>query len=309
MDQVDTEPLLFGGSSHPELVQAIMRHTKVRIGSMRTERFPDGEISLEVLENVRGLPVFILQSLAHKPNEFLFELMIAADAFKRASARKVIAVIPYLAYCRQDRKDKPGAPISARLVADLLKEAGVEHIVGVDFHSEQVQGFFDIPVEELHGRTLLIEAVKQDRFENGIVVAPDMGNVKNARAFAKGLGVDFAVVDKRRINAFDVEASQVVGDVKGKNVLLADDMCSTGATLVSAAKACQEKGAKQIFAAVTHCLLTKDGADLLEKSPIDRLYVTDSVKIDNDARRLKALRVVSIAPLLGDLLLTLSTEF
>lgn len=293
------DAVLFAGSSHPKLAEAIAKSSGVSIGSMQSTHFPDGETFLEIMESVRGKQVFVLQTIAHRPNDYLMELLIAADALKRASAKEIIAVVPYFGYCRQDRKDRPRVPITAKLVADLLARAGVTRLIVMDLHAEQVQGFFDIPVDHLSARALLAEAIKKDGIEPGIIVAPDIGSIKIARAFSEELGVDFAVVDKHRLNASSVEVHGLIGDVKGKDVLLADDMCSTGSTLVSAAKACHEKGAKRIIAAVTHGLFIGPAVEWIQQSPIDVIYVADTIRLNENAKNLKSLRSVPTADLFG----------
>lgn len=291
--------VLFSGRSHPRLAKAIAESSGVPLGQMLSTTFPDGETFLEVKESVRGKQVFVVQTIAHHPNDFLIELLIAADALKRASAKEIIAVVPYFGYCRQDRKDRPRVPITAKLVADLLAAAGVTRLIVMDLHADQVQGFFDIPVDHLTARFLLTEAIKRDGFTNGILVAPDIGSIKIARAFSEELGVDLAVVDKSRISATQVEVNRIIGDVEGKDVLLADDMCSTAGTLVSAAKACHEKGAKSVIAAATHGLFTGNAVSMIEQSPIERLYVADTIELQESAKSLKALRSVPTAGLFG----------
>lgn len=295
-------PLLFSGSSHPSLTLGIAECSGISVGLMDRSTFPDGEISLEIAESVRGKRVVFVQTLAHAPNEYLMELLIAVDALKRAQAKEIIALIPYFGYCRQDRKDRPRVPITAKLVANLLTTAGVTRLVVMDLHAEQVEGFFDIPVDHLKAHSLLAKAVQEYGFRGGVVVAPDLGSVKIARAFAEELGVDFAVVDKHRLNATSVEALSLIGDVKDKDVLLADDICSTGSTLVSAAKACQEKGAKRIFAAVTHGLFVGSALELIENSPIEAFFVADTIALSDQAKKLKAIRLVPVAGLFGQAL-------
>lgn len=302
MASAESNAVIFSGSSHPHLAKAISQSSAIPLGGMKSTYFPDGETFLEIEESVRGKSAFVVQSIAHHPNEFLMELLIAADALRRASAKEIIAVIPYFGYCRQDRRDRPRVSITAKLVANLLSQAGVTRLIVMDLHAEQVEGFFDIPVDHLRAQPLLVQAVKNDGFDNGIVVGPDLGSIKIARRFSEGLGVDFAVVDKQRISASVTQTMNLIGDVKGKDVLLADDMCSTGSTLVSAAKACQEKGAKRISAAVTHGLFVDPCMELLEQSPIDVLYVADTIELNENAKKLKILRSVSVAGLFGQAL-------
>lgn len=291
--------VLFSGTSDPRLAGEISRFSGIPLGQLSCERFPDGEISLELLESVRGKHVYLFQSVAIRPNEYWMELLILADALRRASAKSIIAVMPYFGYCRQDRKDKPRVPITAKLMANLLTQAGVTRLVTMDLHAEQVQGFFDIPVDHLYGRSLLIEAVKKEGFKNGIVVAPDIGSVKIARAYAEDLGVDFAVIDKHRISSSQVEVQNLIGDVKGKDVLLADDICSTGGTIVSAAKACHEKGANRIFAAVTHGLFVGDAVRKIDESPIEIFFAADTIPLRAALMGWNKLRPVSCAELIG----------
>lgn len=295
----EANAVLFSGASHPKLTEAIAKSSGVPLGALESSEFPDGETFLEIKESVRGKQVFVLQTIAHRPNDYLMELLIAADALKRASAKEIIAVVPYFGYCRQDRKDRPRVPITAKLVANLLAKAGITRLIAMDLHADQVQGFFDIPVDHLSARILLSDAIKKDGFEPGVIVAPDVGSIKIARAYSEELNIDFAVVDKHRVSASSVEVHGLIGDVKGKDVLLADDMCSTGSTLVSAAKACHEKGAKQIIAAVTHGLFIGPAIELLEQSLIDVIYVADTIELSENAKKLKKLRSVPTADLFG----------
>lgn len=291
--------LLFSGTSYPDLAKEIAGSLKVSLGKAHIDRFPDGEISLQILENVRGRDVFVLQTMALDPNNLLLELLIMIDALKRASAKSVAAVIPYFGYARQDRKDKPRVPITAKLVANLLVNAGATRVMTMDLHAEQLQGFFDVPVDNLYARPLMVEALKQLNLKDLLVVAPDIGSVKLARAYAAQMEVDFAIVDKHRRSPREVEVVTVIGDVKGKDVLLADDLCSTAGTLVSAAKACREKGAQRIFAAITHGLFVGDAIAKLEQSPIEAIYVADTIPSTEDTRGFKKLRRVSVAGLFG----------
>lgn len=295
----DENAVLFAGASYPKLAKDIARSSGIPLGLMQSTTFPDGETFLEIMESVRGKQVFVVQTIAHHPNDYLMELLIAADALKRASAKEIIAVIPYFGYCRQDRKDRPRVPITAKLVANLLAKAGFTRLVTMDLHADQVQGFFDIPVDHLSARMLIAAAVRKDGFDPGVIVAPDVGSIKIARSFSEQLGVDFAVIDKHRLSASEVEVHSLIGDVKDKDVLLADDMCSTAGTLVSAAKACHEKGAKRIIAAVTHGLFIDPAVELIEQSPIDVIYVADTIMLNDSAKKLKALRTVPTADLFG----------
>jgi len=277
MTQKDSSYLIFAGSSHEELALKIASELRVDLGLIHRETFPDGEIGIQIQENVRGKDVFLLQSLALRPNHYLMELLMMADALKRSSARSISAVLPYFAYSRQDRKDKPHVPIAAKLVANLLEKSGITRILTMDLHTEQMQGFFDIPVEHLYARPLFIKEFKKLGLNDLIVVSPDVGSNKRAREFAEDLHVDLAIVDKHRLDSTHVAIDAFIGEVKGKNVVLVDDMCSTGATLKMAALACRKSGAKSVVAVVTHGLFVQE--DGLKTSGIDRIYVTDTVPV------------------------------
>lgn len=296
MQKIDESILLFAGSSHPVLAKEIAESLGIQLGKVTLERFPDGEISLQILENVRGRDTFVFQTVALDPNNYLMELLIMIDALKRASARSIAVVMPYFGYCRQDRKDKPRVPITAKLVANLLVNAGATRILTMDLHAGQLQGFFDIPVDNLHGRAALIAALTKES-QNFVVVAPDIGSVKLARSYANTLGSELAVIDKNRLNATHVDAVNVIGDVKGKDVLLADDLCSTAGTLVSAAKACREKGANRIFAVTTHGLLVGNAVEKIEKSPIEALMISNTIPSTDRLKNCTKVRAISVAAL------------
>jgi ribose-phosphate pyrophosphokinase len=274
----DRSIALFAGTSHPELAEQIARELKIRLGKIQIETFPDNEIGVHILENVRGRDVFVLQTIARHPNLYLMELLIIVDALKRASARSITAVVPYFGYARQDRRnldDKGGrVPITAKLVANMLEKAGVSRLLTMDLHAEQIQGFFDIPVDNLFARPLLVEAAKEEGWSKSVVVAPDIGSIRLARAFAENLKVEYAIVDKRRVNAKRVEANALIGDVQGKNVLLVDDICSTGGTLTRASWVCKKFGAKAIRAIATHGLMVTAA---FEESAIEKMVVTNTI--------------------------------
>jgi ribose-phosphate pyrophosphokinase len=298
MAENDSTAILFTGSSHPCLAEEVANLLGVKLGQMVLDRFPDGEISLQIMENVRGRDVFVMQSVALDPNNYLMELLIMIDSLKRASAQSIAVVLPYYGYCRQDRKDRPRVPITAKLVANLLQNAGANRVLTMDLHTDQLQGFFDIPVDNLYARPSIIDAVRQDLDVNNlVVVTPDIGSVKLAKAFARQLGVDFAIVDKHRCDSTHVKVVTLIGDVKGKDVLLADDMCSTAGTLVSAAKVCQEKGANRIYAAVTHGLFVGDAVHKIEKSPIEVLYMSNTIPYTKRFENSTKFHSVSVANL------------
>ena len=240
-------------------------------------RFPDGEIFVKIVENVRGEDLFIVQSVSVEPNEYLMELLIMIDAAKRASADRITAVLPYYGYARQDRKDQPRVPITAKLVANLLAAAGADRILCVDLHAQQIQGFFDIPMDHLYASPVIVKYLRSMKLDNLVVVSPDAGGLKMADAYAKLLDAGIALVGKQRKSAEDVEANHLVGDVEGCNTLLVDDMTSTAGTLTAAAALLEKAGAKSIRAAVSHSLLTQKGIDRLKDSPIVELVTTDTV--------------------------------
>ncbi|MBS0648975.1 MAG: ribose-phosphate pyrophosphokinase [Verrucomicrobia bacterium] len=292
----DRSFVLFAGTSHPELATQIARELKMRLGKIQIETFPDNEIGVHLLENVRGRDVFVLQTIARHPNLYLMELLIIVDALKRASARSITAVVPYFGYARQDRKnlnDQGGrVPITAKLVADMLEKAGVARVLTMDLHAEQIQGFFDIPVDNIFARPLLLEAAREEGWSKSVVVAPDIGSIRLARDFAGNLKVDYAIVDKRRVTAKRVEAGALIGDVQGKNVILVDDICSTGETLTKASWVCKKFGAKAIRAVVTHGLLI---GSAFEESAIEKMFVTNTVPLPKGSN--PKIEAVTVAPL------------
>jgi ribose-phosphate pyrophosphokinase len=288
---------IFTGNANRRLAQAISSHLKSPIGDADVSRFEDGEVSVKFNENIRGTDVFIVQSTG-APAENLMELLVMLDAAKRASARRVTAVLPYFGYARQDRKDQPRAPISAKLVANLITIAGADRALTMDLHSAQIQGFFDIPFDHLYAAPVLIECFAKKAIPNLMVVAPDIGSVKMARAYAKRLGAEQGLVDKRRPKPDSVEIMNIIGDVKGKNVILFDDVVTTARTLCQAAEAIRNAGAEDIYAGVTHGVFGPGSLDRIQASPIKQLMITDSV---NHGGLLPPNVVeLSIAPLLGE---------
>jgi ribose-phosphate pyrophosphokinase len=295
-----TTPIIFSGSSHPALGQEVAILLGTTLGKRDLHLFPDNEIFVEILEDVQGRRVFVLQTLGSDPNFHLMELFIILDALKRASAASITAILPYYGYARQDRLDKRGVPITAKLVANLLTCAGTNQLITVDLHSEQIEGFFDIPVHHLVSRTLLIPYCASLYLENLVVVAPDKGAIKIASDYAKQLNVPIALIEKERIDSFRVEMRLFVGDVKGKTVLLPDDMCSTAGTLVNAAQVCAQLGAKRIIAVVGHGLFIENAIDRIEESPLEMLITTNTIPIAEKVHAHPKIRVVSIAPLLAE---------
>ncbi len=289
---------IFTGNANPRLAQSICDHLGVPLGDVTVSRFEDGEVSVRFNENIRGGDVFIVQSTG-APAENLMELLIMLDAAKRASARRVTAVMPYFGYARQDRKDQPRAPISAKLVANLITVAGADRALTMDLHSAQIQGFFDIPFDHLYAAPVLIEYFAKKKIPNLLVVAPDIGSVKMARAYAKRLGADLALVDKRRPRADAVEILNIIGDVKGKNAVLFDDVVTTGGTLSQAAMAVRDRGALEVYAGVTHGVFSELTTSRIESSVISELVVTNTVR--HDAVQLPSkVTELSVAALLGE---------
>lgn len=291
--------IIFSGTSHPSFSAELAQYLGLKLGQVSFEPFPDGEIYVQIQDNVRGRDVFVVQSVARHPNHYLMELLIMIDALKRASAKSIVAVIPYFGYSRQDRKDKPRVPISAKLVADLLVTAGATRVLTMDLHAGQIQGFFDVPVDNLYGRPMLGEAVAKMGVKDLVVMGPDLGAIKIARAYANHLGAEFAVMDKRRVSTEVVEISSIIGDVKGRDVLLVDDMCSTGGTLVRAAEVAKEGGARRVFAAFTHGLLVGEAIEKLTGSCIEKIFMTNSVPLHEEQESEK-IEVVSVANLFGE---------
>jgi len=283
--------MLFSGSSYKELARQISQHGKIEQGKVQIETFPDGEIGVRILENVHGKDVFVLQTIAQHPNLYLMELFIMIDALKRAGSRSVKAVIPYFGYARQDRRVNEGDPISAKLVAQLLEAAGAEGVLTMDLHSPQIEGFFNIPLIHLSGESLLVEAIQKEGWEKSVMVAPDIGSIRRAQEFAKRLKTSDGVVDKRRMSAKRVESHALAGDVKDKDVVLVDDLVSTGQTLITAASVCRSFGAKKIRMAATHALFVNGS---FEEGAIEKMIITDTIPLKAKSKKVK---VVSVAPL------------
>jgi ribose-phosphate pyrophosphokinase len=288
---------IFAGNASRALAESICRRLKVPLGDADVCRFEDGEVSVKFNENIRGGDVFVIQATG-APADNLMELLVMLDAAKRASARRVTAVLPYFGYARQDRKDQPRAPITAKLVANLITVAGADRALTMDLHSAQIQGFFDIPLDHLYAAPILIDHFAQCAIPNLVVVAPDVGGVKMARAYAKRLGADLALTDKRRPRPDSVEIMNIIGDVKGKNAVLFDDVVTTAGTLCQAAEAIRKQGAKDIYAGVTHGVFSPGADERIAQSPIKELVITDTVN-HSDSLPPKV-KVLSVAGLLGE---------
>ncbi len=291
---------LLAGTAHPDLARRIADAAGTALCAAEIRKFPDGEIFVKITENIRGLDVYIIQPTSYPSNDNLMELLIMIDAARRASAKRITAVLPYYGYARQDRKDQPRVPITAKLVANLLVAAGTNRVLTMDLHAQQIQGFFDIPVDHLYAAPVIVKYLRKKTTENLVVVSPDTGGMKLAAAYAQMLGAGVAVVGKERKNAEQVEATHLVGDVKGCHTVLVDDMTSTAGTLTAAANLLADAGAASIRAAVTHSLLNRKGVERLENSPIEELVVTDSVPPRCDVGN--KVKVLSVAELLADAL-------
>jgi ribose-phosphate pyrophosphokinase len=292
--------IIFSGNSNPGLSKKVCSYLNVALGGEKVKRFSDGEIQIEIDENVRSKDVFVIQSTCSPVNENLVELLLMLDALKRASAARITAVIPYYGYARQDKKVAPRVPISAKLVADMLTIAGASRIITMDLHAGQIQGFFDIPVDNLFAAPVLIKHIR-DNFNNDLViVSPDAGGVERARAFAKRLNAGLAIIDKRREAPNEAKAMAVVGDVAGKIVVILDDMVDTAGTMVEAAGAIMKKGAREVYAVCAHPVLSGPSIERIENSPLKALVVTDTIPLRENAKSCKKIKVLSISELIGE---------
>jgi ribose-phosphate pyrophosphokinase len=293
---------LFTGSANPALAHDVARHLMVPLGRASVGRFSDGEVNVELMENVRGRDVFILQSTCPPTNETLMELLVMIDATKRASAASITAVIPYFGYARQDRRPRGArAPITAKLVANMISRAGANRVLTVDLHADQITGFFDIPVDNVYGSPVLLGDAWRQRYKNMIVVSPDVGGVVRARALAKQLDdVDLAIIDKRRPRANEVKVMNIIGDVKDRSCILIDDMVDTAGTLCQAAEALKDQGALKVVAYITHPVLSGKAVERIAGSALDELVVTDTIPLSKAAQACGRIRVLSVAELLAE---------
>jgi ribose-phosphate pyrophosphokinase len=299
---------LFTGNSNTSLANAVASYLGVELGKAEVGTFSDGEGRVEIGENVRGMDCFVLQSTCFPANTHLMELLIMIDALRRSSARRITAVIPYYGYARQDRKVSPRAPITAKLVAELISVAGTDRVLCVDLHAGQIQGFFGIPVDNLYGTPVLLQEIRR-RFEDDLVViSPDAGGVERARAYAKRMEASLAIIDKRRESANVSQVMNIVGDVSGRSCVMVDDMVDTAGTLTQGAEALREAGAAHVYAALTHPVLSGPAIKRIEESPLEDVVVTDTIPLRPDARDCTKLRVVSVARLLGEAIRRISNE-
>jgi ribose-phosphate pyrophosphokinase len=291
---------IFSGNANRDLAEAICRCVEVRLGQAEVTTFSDGEIFTEIAENVRGVNCFVVQPTCAPVNQNLMELLVMVDALKRASAGSIVAVMPYFGYARQDRKVKPRTPISAKLVADLITAAGADRVVTVDLHAGQIQGFFNIPVDHLFAMPVMIDYLKQNHTKEPVIVSPDAGGVERARAYSKRVCGSLAIIDKRRSAPNVSEVMNIIGDVKGKDAVIVDDMIDTAGTLTQAARAVMEAGARSVSACATHAVLSGPAIKRIEESPLAEVLVTDTVPLREEAKACKKIKHLSVARLLGE---------
>ncbi|QDP01656.1 ribose-phosphate pyrophosphokinase [Thalassotalea sp. PS06] len=301
---------IFAGNATPELAKKIADRLYIGLGDAKVGSFSDGEISVEITENVRGADVFIIQSTCAPTNNNLMELIVMVDALRRASAGRITAVMPYFGYARQDRRVRSArVPITAKVVADFLSSVGVDRVLTVDLHAEQIQGFFDVPVDNVFGSPILLEDMLNKDLENPVVVSPDIGGVVRARAVAKLLDdTDLAIIDKRRPKANVSQVMHIIGDVEGRDCIIVDDMIDTGGTLCKAAAALKEHGARRVFAYATHPILSGNAADNIANSEIDEMIVTDSIPLKPEIQKLDKVRQLSLAGMLSEAIRRVSNE-
>ncbi len=299
---------VFAGNSNPELVKSICDILEIPLGKSLSGKFSDGEIRLEIGENVRGADVFVIQTGAAPVNDNLMELLVMIDACKRSSAHRVTAVMPYYCYARQDRKNKPRVPITARLVADLITRVGADRIVTMDLHAGQIQGFFNVPVDNLYASPILLPYIKENFHDNLVIVSPDAGGVPRARAYAKRLKSDLAMIDKRRSDPNKAEALNIIGEVDGKTAIILDDMVDTAGTLVEATKVLLEKGAKEVYACATHPVLSGPAVERIVNSPLKSLIVTDTLPLREEITKNGKIRCVSAARLFAQAIRSIHNE-
>ena len=301
--------MVFTGNANRKLAEAVARHLQIHLGRATVGRFSDGEVQVELLENVRGRDVFVLQSTCAPTNDNLMEVMVMVDALKRASAGRITAAMPYFGYARQDRRPRSArVAITAKLVADMLSSAGVDRLLTMDLHSDQIQGFFDIPVDNIYASPILLSDVWKHNYPNLIVVSPDVGGVVRARALAKQLDADLAIIDKRRPKPNVAKVMNIIGEVAGRTCIIMDDMVDTANTLCEAANALKEKGAARVLAYCTHAVLSGPAIERIENSAMDELVVTDTIPLSEAARNCKRIRQLSTAELLAETIRRINSE-
>jgi ribose-phosphate pyrophosphokinase len=299
---------IFTGNAHPALAREICAELGVPLAKAQVGRFPDGEVRLQILENVRGADVFVIQPTCRPVNDNLVELLVMLDALSRASAARITAVMPYFGYARQDRKDRPRVPISSKLVADLLTSAGADRVLALELHAGQIQGFFDIPVDHLYATPVTVAYFRRLKLKNLVVVSPDTGGVERARAFAKRMNMPLAIIDKRREDANVVEVFNVIGEVEGKTCLLVDDMIDTGGTLVQSAKALIAKGAEKVYACCTHGVFAENAIQNICCAPLEQVVATNSIPLLPEGEQCGKIKVLSVGKLLADAIRSIHDE-
>ena len=302
--------VVFSGSPHPQFAQKVVSHLHIPLGAASIGQFSDGEIAVEITENVRGKDVFIVQPTCAPTNDNLMEILVMADALRRASAGRITAVIPYFGYARQDRRPRSSrVPITAKVVADMLTTVGIDRVVMIDLHADQIQGFFDIPVDNIYGTPALLADLRQQSHDNLMVVSPDVGGVVRARAVAKQMGdIDLAIIDKRRQKANESQVMHLIGDVKGRDCVIVDDMVDTAGTLCKAADALKTFGARKVVAYATHPVLSGKAIENLKNSVIDELVVTDTIPLSEEAQALGKIRQVSVASMVAETIRRINNE-
>ena len=299
---------VFSGSAHPQLTREIADFLGIQVGQARLRRFPDSEVSFQIDENIRGTDVFIIQPTSNPVDEHLMEMLIMVDAFRRSSAARITAVIPYYGYARQDRKDKPRVPISAKLVANLLSASGTNRVLTMDLHKAQIQGFFDIPVDHLFAAPVIIEYLSRLNYPKLTIVSPDAGGAERARAYAKRIDAELAIIDKRRSEDGTAEVMNVIGDVQGRTCILQDDIIDTAGTIQKGASALKAAGADRVLACAVHGVLSGPAIDRIENSPLDHLIVTNTIPLSAGAQQCKKIVVLSVARLLGQAIRNIHEE-
>ncbi len=291
---------VFSGTSNPELAAAVCRYLDIPLGGAEIERFPDGEKVIRVEDDVRGTDCFVIQSTCKPVDEHVMELLIYLDCLRRASARRITAVIPYFGYARQDRKDEGRVPITAKLVANIITAAGANRVLAIDLHAQQLQGFFDIPVDHLTGELVLSKYFLSKRISNLTVMSPDVGNIKTAARFAAHMGGELAIVHKKRLSGSDVEAAEIIGEVEGRNILMCDDIIATAGTICSAARLIKERGGMDIYVGATHGVFAGSALKRLEEAPFKEVVVSDTIPPSDAAGQMGKIRVLSVASMLGE---------
>jgi len=290
---------VFSGTANVEFAKKVAKYLTLPLSDASIRRFSDGEIGVQISESVRGKDVFVIQPTCAPANDSLMELLIMTDALRRSSANSITAIMPYFGYARQDRKAAPRVPITAKLVANLLQTAGIDRVVTIDLHAGQIQGFFDIPVDNLYGNIIFLDYVKRKNLKNPIIASPDIGGVARARAFAKKLGVDIVIVDKRREKANECEVMNIIGDVEGKDVILVDDMIDTAGTITKAASVLKDRGASSVMACCTHPVLSGPAYERINSSNLDELIVSDTIPLKEESDKIT---VLSVAPLFSEVI-------